>query len=217
MRRYLLTAASALAVLMVTLVALALANLSGSASGSPQAHYGSAMMSRQWIVSTSPAISAVPPGNQQTVHQAPTAVAGGGSQSMSSNLSHLAETMAPAGATLVNMQDYPTLKAALVTFQLADGETLSVAAQKLTKAVSLSTITLGSAADVLTTWPSGTQVVVVRHAEPFTVQIVIARQSGMLLTVTLSSATGLSSPEASLSNLEAQVQSHLDASAADSL
>jgi hypothetical protein len=94
--------------------------------------------------------------------------------------------LVPSGSRRVSALQYPDAHAATVAFRTNDGVSLSVTVQQLSSPIYLPDITLDFPGDETQDWAGGTQAVIVNHALPSTLQIVLARPSGSLLTVSVS-------------------------------
>src|SRR5262245_49555055 len=82
------------------------------------------------------------------------------------------------------------LDAATVSFVSPHRTEFTLTAQRLGRKISLDTLTFGSSADHLTeSTATRTQFVDIRRNAPRSVQLIVARPSGVLLTLTATSAT----------------------------
>jgi hypothetical protein len=131
-------------------------------------------------------------------------------------LDGLARTILPDDTTLTAAFDYPEVRAVQVTYQTAGGDVVTVAWQRKTKPMALAQITLGSNADTLTSWSSGTEVVLVRHSEP-AFQLIMVRPSGTMLTISLGRRDHKPPVDVSEAVLESMATQKLDLAAADSI
>jgi hypothetical protein len=173
--------------------------------------------SGHWIVPGAQAEPANASGSEASDPRKPLAEVVEGPRSK--KLATLALGLLPPTFEATKMADYPSVDAAVVTLTSPDGAFAMVAVQQLTAPMPLEQITLGFSSDTLAEWSTGTQYVLVTHAMPQTLQVVIARSSGLMFTVTLGSqpAPGAVAQVISPSNLLDAVRATLDNDVAGSV
>jgi hypothetical protein len=96
----------------------------------------------------------------------------------------LAERLAPAGSKRISAVQYPELRGATATFTAGQSQ-ISLTMQRLSAPIYVADITMGSPEDGYQELPNGLQVVTVRHALPHTFQVIVVREKGVRLTVTV--------------------------------
>lgn len=127
----------------------------------------------------------------------------------------------PSGSELRTVVDYPDLNATNVAASTPEGNLVTVAAQRLRQPVPLGRIAHDQKLDTTSETATGSQLVEVRQGMPCTFQIVMARPSGVLVTMTVSSTTAgadiasmsTAGPDATLT----LVRDKLDTAAIDAL
>lgn len=112
-------------------------------------------------------------------------------------------SVVPTGSTPSTSVDYPDLHAASLTYTTPDGNLITLAGQRLSRKVTLESITLDPSPAGLSDLASGSQLVEIRSAMPTPadtaqtpaaaglrdLQVVVVRPSGISLTLTVTSAT----------------------------
>lgn len=102
---------------------------------------------------------------------------------MSRDLSQIVTPLMPHGAKLTSALDYPTVRAATVSYVLPNGEVLTIARQRLERALLLSSITVGATSKSVRHLATQSVLVTTKHAGS-AVQAVLVRPSGIAVTVT---------------------------------
>lgn len=172
--------------------ALVVTGITGCASTSESPRMDNASASQAgstpatpWIISTAATSSEIPSSMASAPATRPelrTATSG----ALLTGLKTLAASVVPAGATLSSAIEYPDIPAATAVFS-SGGASYSITVDKLTNPVALASIAPDSTSADLATLATGSQEVQVENSTTGTSQSILARPSGILVTVTLTS------------------------------
>lgn len=94
--------------------------------------------------------------------------------------------LVPSGSSRVSARQYSDTHAAAIAFRTKEDISLTITCQQLSAPVYLSDITLDFSGDETQQWADGTQAVIVSHALPSALQIVLVRRHGSMLTISVS-------------------------------
>lgn len=101
----------------------------------------------------------------------------------------MARNFLPPSAALASKTDIQRnggVTVAQLVYRLLNGQQVVIVRQQLPQPIPLSAITLDNPADTVSTFPSGTVVVFVHHAEPLTSQVVVVSAVGVMTNISVS-------------------------------